>query len=194
MPPAFPALVPNRLEPANHFHAAKAVLPFSVRDFWRWAASDLASNALRGSLAEFLVAKALGVELTVRAAWDTYDLRVPLGPTIEVKSTAYLQTWGQSRLSRPCFRISPTVAWSNDMGTYAGAAERRRHADLYVFALLHHTDKATLDPTNVDHWTFLVLRSAVLDTQVGAQRTITLAALQRLLPITCRFDLLANAV
>ena len=31
-------------------------------DYWRWSASDLVSNAQRGTLAEFLVAHALGVD------------------------------------------------------------------------------------------------------------------------------------
>jgi len=39
-------------------------LPFGMEDFWRWSASDLLSNALRGVLAEFIVARALGIDTT----------------------------------------------------------------------------------------------------------------------------------
>ncbi len=39
-------------------------------DYWRWSASDLVSNAQRGTLAEFLVAHALGVDGGVRTEWD----------------------------------------------------------------------------------------------------------------------------
>ena len=49
-------------------------LEFDTLDFWRWSASDLASNALRGVFAEFIVAKALGIETTVRNQWDDFDL------------------------------------------------------------------------------------------------------------------------
>ena len=33
-------------------------LDFSLLDFWRWSVSDILSNATRGILAEFIVAKA----------------------------------------------------------------------------------------------------------------------------------------
>lgn len=43
------------------FHDGGAPLPFMVSDFWRWGVANLTGNALRGILAEFLVARALGV-------------------------------------------------------------------------------------------------------------------------------------
>src|SRR5437899_2124650 len=63
-------------------------LDFNLLDFWQWSASDLASNALRGRLAEYLVAKALGITDGVRSEWDPYDLRSPSGVRLEVKSAA----------------------------------------------------------------------------------------------------------
>lgn len=40
-------------------------------DFWRWSLSDLVSNATRGLLAEFIVAKALGISTpSVRDEWS----------------------------------------------------------------------------------------------------------------------------
>ena len=35
-----------------------------LRDFWSWAYSDLLDNTLRGSFSEFLVAAALGIDLS----------------------------------------------------------------------------------------------------------------------------------
>lgn len=189
-----PALGLHRRRAADPFRAADAVLPFDLGDFWTWAASDLASNALRGSLAEYLVARALGIELTVRAEWNAYDLQVPGGPSLEVKSSAYLQSWPQRDLSRPCFRIAPSVAWSAEDLTYAPPEQRRRQADVYVFALLKHQEKTTLDPMDVSQWSFYVLPSHVLDTRVGTQATISLAALLLLEPIACGFDELPAAV
>src|SRR3954451_18080617 len=46
----------------------------SVGDFWAWAFSDLRQNSVRGHLAEYIVAMALGVRLEVRSAWDDHDL------------------------------------------------------------------------------------------------------------------------
>jgi hypothetical protein len=110
------------------------------------------SNALRGRLAEFLVAQALGIAGGVRPEWDAYDLRLDNGVTIEVKSAAYLQTWAQRVASTISFSIAPAHAWDAESNTTA--LEARRQAQIYVFALLHHRNKATLDPTDVDQWTF----------------------------------------
>jgi hypothetical protein len=77
------------------FHRSGAPLQFLVVDFWRWSASDLISNALRGRVAEYLVAQALGVSEGVRSEWDSFDLQSRDGIRVEVKSAAYVQTWKQ---------------------------------------------------------------------------------------------------
>lgn len=48
--------------------------PVTLGDFWAWAYSDLLDNTLRGALAEYIVATALGVNEGVRVNWDPYDL------------------------------------------------------------------------------------------------------------------------
>ncbi|MFD5893696.1 MULTISPECIES: hypothetical protein [unclassified Streptomyces] len=45
-------------------------LEATLSDFWRFAMSDLRTNTVRGYLAEFLVARAMGVE-TIRVEWDS---------------------------------------------------------------------------------------------------------------------------
>jgi len=40
------------------FHADRNNLPQTLLDYWRWAGSDLVSNAQRGILGEFLVGSA----------------------------------------------------------------------------------------------------------------------------------------
>ena len=66
-----------------------------LKHFWEWSASDLMSNATRGILAEFLVAAAIGQSGGVRSEWDAYDLQTTSGLKLEVKSSAYLQSWRQ---------------------------------------------------------------------------------------------------
>jgi hypothetical protein len=46
----------------------------SVLDFWRWAFSDLRTNIVRGVLAEYLVARAVGDGSPLREAWDNWDV------------------------------------------------------------------------------------------------------------------------
>ncbi|WP_313812207.1 hypothetical protein [Glutamicibacter sp.] len=74
----------------------------SIVDFWKFAMSDLRMNNVRGDLAEFLVAKALGIEDYVRTEWDAFDIAYR-DQRIEVKSSAYLQAWEQRTLSTIAF-------------------------------------------------------------------------------------------
>jgi hypothetical protein len=95
--------------------------------FWRWAYSDLVSNATRGVLAEYIVGLALRcVDGCARVEWDTYDLRTPQGNSVEVESAAYVQTWHQRELSKISFDITPTNGW--DAATNTVSAERKRQA------------------------------------------------------------------
>lgn len=55
--------------------------------------------------------------------------------------------------------------------------EIKRQADVYVFALLAHTDKATVDPLNVKHWRFYVVPTRVLNARTRSQHSITLNSL-----------------
>jgi len=76
--------------------------PATVLDFWRFAMPDLRTNNVRGYLAEFLVAQAVGAA-GAKVEWDAYDVLTPSGTRVEVKSSAYLQVWEQRRLSRIVF-------------------------------------------------------------------------------------------
>ena len=77
-------------------------------DFWQWAYSDIIGNTERGNLAEYLVALACGVDNKTRISWDAYDLELENGTKVEVKSSAYLQSWKQKDYSKPIFNIPKT--------------------------------------------------------------------------------------
>ncbi len=147
----------------------------------------MANNTLRGRLAEFLVAHALGLAQNVRSEWEAYDLQLPDGRRIEVKSSAYIQAWAQHAESVPSFAIGPTRAWDPSTNAWAPADARRRQADLYVFALLAHRERATVNPLDLTQWVFYVLPAAVLDARVAGQRRIGLARLLGLDPVVCGF-------
>jgi hypothetical protein len=175
------------------FHRAGQPLGFDVLGFWQWSASDLVSNAARGVLAEYLVAKAVGVDTArVRDGWASYDLQTPAGVRIEVKSAAYLQSWRQAKPSAILFSTRPVRAW--DPETNELAAEPRRHADVYVFALHAHRDKATLDPLDVAQWRFYVLPTRVLNERTRSQHLITLRSLEALAGEAVPFEGLREAV
>ena len=164
---------------------------FDLLDCWRWTTSDLVSNATRGILAEYIVARAVGVPTTgVRDEWAAYDLETPDGIKLEVKSAAYIQSWWQRAFSPISFKIKKTRSWNDETG-YSG--EPTRKADLYVFALLAHKDHHTIDPLDLDQWTFYVLPTAQLEERKGSQSSISLSALTELTsPVP--FDELRGAV
>ena len=137
-------------------------------DYWRWSASCLMDNTARGTLAEFLVATALKgyVRNQPRVEWDAYDFVACIDArelTIEVKSSAKVQSWPQKRHSAPRFGIAPSVKWDPETGEYSDDALR---ADLYVFCLFAatgiHEHTAALD---TDSWLFRVVPSADLPDQ-----------------------------
>jgi len=159
------------------FHRGTTPLPHTLLDFWRWTGSLLLNNTSRGNLAEFIVAQALGITQGVRATWDSFDLLTARGLKIEVKSSAYVQAWTQKRLCTPTFGIAPAKGWDPDTNVYS---EKRRHAHVYVFCLLHHTDQQTIDPLDLDQWTFYVLPTRMLDEHHPTQKSLGLGTLRRL--------------
>jgi hypothetical protein len=109
-----------------------------------------------------------------------------------VKSAANVQTWAQRCPSAISFDIRPTRYW--DPATNQVEASSRRQADLYVFALLAHREKETLDPTDLSQWRFFVLPTDVLNTRVPLQRRISLSSLMNLEPQGCTFEEFASVV
>ena len=85
-----------------------------LKDFWSWNSSDLLNNTLRGALAEYIVAMALGIELTyAREDWSEYDLVTSDRIKVEVKCSAYLQSWEQNKLSDIRFGCGPKKTFKN---------------------------------------------------------------------------------
>ncbi len=186
------ALAVARKNGTESFRRNGQALPYDLLGFWQWSGSDLTNNALRGTIAEYLVACDLGVEGGIRVEWDAYDMKSKQGVKVEVKSAAYLQSWQQAKLSSITFGIQPTLGW--DSSTNISGTERMRQADVYIFALLHHQDKLTVDPLNVEQWDFYVLPAAILNEQLPAQKSISLVTLLRLGPERVMFGEVSAAI
>ncbi len=194
MPNGYQRLVACRRTGSEPFHAKGAALGVNLADFWGWSTSDLVSNATRGKVAEFLVACALGLakRQEVRDEWAPHDLETDEGIRIEVKSAAYLQSWRQSRPSPISFSVRATKKW--DPATSQLSKAPLRTADVYVFALLAHQDKASIDPQDVSQWIFFVVPTCELDNRQRSQHSITLKSLQALAGQGVTFDFLPTAV
>lgn len=130
-------------------------------EFWRWAYSDFLSNALRGVLAEYIVATAVNATGRTRKEWDAYDLITPDRLRIEVKSSAYLQTWSQKQPSKIIFDISKKRAWYAETNTMSKHPQRT--ADVYVFCVFAEERKKLADPLDLKQWFFLVSSAEFID-------------------------------
>jgi len=178
MSPILPNTNPDKKSGKEAFQQDNKNLPFTLLNFWQWYVSDLLDNTTRGILAEFLVTKALGQTDNPRVEWDAYDVKTDNGVKVEVKSASFVQSWQQSDYSNISFNISPTKGWEADSNTYS--EEKVRQADVYVFCLLHHKDQQTIDPLNLDQWTFYIISTEQLNKKVGEQKTISFSRLKNI--------------
>jgi hypothetical protein len=158
----------------------------TLLDFWQWAYSDLIGNTERGAIAEYIVAIACNIDDNIRVSWDSYDLLLKNGLKIEVKSSAYLQTWKQKKYSTPIFNIPKTKAWDFIENTYD--TERKRQADLYVFALLAHLDKETINPLDTNQWEFYIISTININNQLKDSKQISLKRLIEIGAIKSTFE------
>jgi len=148
-----------------------------VQDFWQWAFSDLINNTTRGVLAEYLVAKALGLPLKEpRQAWDNFDLRYQ-GVGVEVKSCAYHQAWAQKKMSTIAFNIRASQGWDSETNSVDPRVMRR--AKIYVLCLEAEKDRDLVDVLDVSQWRFWVLSREFLDNRKRSQHSIGKASLLR---------------
>lgn len=144
--------------PATRLTGAEQLTPDggTVQDLWSWSFSDLRANVARGIVAEYLVARAVGADLSrPRLDFDNYDVLAPDGTTIEVKAAAYLQAWRQERLSTIRWGGLRAGTWDETARTWGSTADAR--AEVYVLALQIETDPALLDPMDLAQWRFFVL-------------------------------------
>ncbi|MFE3073140.1 hypothetical protein [Streptomyces sp. NPDC059247] len=146
----------------------------TVLDFWRYALPDLRSNTTRGLLAEFLVHRAVGAARR-NTEWESFDVLAPDGLRIEVKTSAYLQSWRQARLSDIRFSRLRGRVWTPEGGS---AAEQSYNADVYVFALHIARDHSAYDPLDIGQWRFHVASRAAVE--ATGQAGMGLASVRRL--------------
>ena len=147
----------------------------SMKDFWSWAYSDILNNRNRSVFAEFLVGYALGVIDTPRVEWDAVDLRYR-DKKIEVKSSAYLQSWHQNSLSIISFDIEKKKSW--DAETNKTENEPTRAADCYVFCLYSETDSTKMNILNVNNWDFYILSTEQIECELGEQKSVGIKRIQ----------------
>lgn len=165
-------------------------LGVNVGDFWQWAYSDILSNRNRSIFAEYMVGVALGVVTKPSVEWDSVDLEYQ-DYKIEVKSSAYWQSWQQEKRSKISFSVRKAVFWNVETGKYQGETTRCAHA--YVFCHYAELDKTKVNVLDISPWDFYVISTGELDHEFGEAKSISLKSVRKMAR-PCKFGELKATV
>jgi hypothetical protein len=145
---------------------------FSITDFWSWAFSDLCDDDLKGIFAEWLVVRLIGHESVRRVSWANSDIILTDGLRVEVKATAFWQSWkfiGEDGAVKPktdWFPISDErdIKFSglrsrNSLGVIHSKEAPRYKSDLYVFCFQHEKDVGRWNALDLSQWEFYIVTS-----------------------------------
>ena len=181
----------------NEMFAHKGEALFSVLDFWQYAYSQL--EGLGDTLAEFFVAKALGIEKAENVNyWTAYDMAYR-NKRIEVKATRYVHPWNTHISKVRTFSIEPTnnSYWGNSEDGVSNGKKLSRQSEVYVFCLNSNMDIENSDPLKVDDWVFFVIPTFEINNYCKdnpEQKKISLNVVRRMANGGVAFDELKNAV
>jgi hypothetical protein len=147
----------------------------TLGDFWAWAYSDVMENVQRAIYAEFMVATSLGIADGVRVGWRSYDLQYGK-KRIEVKASAYVQSWRTARPSKIIFGVGKRLEM--DELTAAYGTVPARIADVWVFALFEPQTHPAGDILDTGLWQFHVVDTSALEARIGDAKSASLATIQ----------------
>ncbi len=156
-------------------------LPFDTSDVVSKASEAafgkrLVTNVLRGQIVEAMVALALEPEWTwCSADYSSWDFEHPDGTRLEVKQSAYRQSWEPV----PGAKIAPGFDVKARTGRWEGTVfvqEHGRAAHIYVLAYHDRRDDGA-DHRDPQQWEFFVLPSVIIPTVarigLGSVRRLT---------------------
>lgn len=152
----------------------------SVIDFWKFQYSNLWD--MQEYIAEFLVAKALGLETPQNCnGWTLWDILYK-GYKIEIKSTAYYHSWRTDGKvsSRRTFGITKAFSRYKD-----STSEYKRQNDIYVFCLNLGNTKEESNPLHLENWQFYVIPTSLINEKCKDNKTISLGQVQKIIGSTC---------
>lgn len=146
---------------------------FSAVDYWQFQFSNVWD--LYEEVAEFIVAKALGLDMPFnKNGWTPFDILYN-GKRVEVKATAYYHSWRRDNkysLQRS-FSIAETVGQHNEKKDIP-----ERQNDVYIFCLNTGKTRTEADPFEMSHWEFYVVPTSVINRECGNNKSISLGRLR----------------
>ena len=126
-------------------------------------------------MAQYIVAWALGIDSTQNKSWQSFDLVSPSkNKRIEVKSTAYLHSWGS--VSKPLFVLQERRAWSEETGL---AEKPEWNADIYVLSFFYWLESESADIMNLNQWKFWVFSKEEIVEKLKGRKSVTASELEK---------------
>ena len=148
----------------------------SILDYWRWHYSEIYD--LQDTIAEYIVAKALGLtEAYNVGTWTLFDILYK-NVRIEVKETSYFHAWQTDEEPKSKTRnFGITKAYSEYQDN---TSELKRQNDIYVFCLNTGETRATSNPLQLMNWEFYIVPTKTIDELCGDAKSITLSRLRKI--------------
>lgn len=148
---------------------------FTLQDFWGFQFSNIWD--MQDQIAEFIVARALGLTMPYnKNGWTLWDIAYQ-GKRVEVKTTAYYHSWrADGDVSKVrSFSIEKAYTRYKDR-----TSEYKRQNDIYVFCLNTGTTRESSNPMRLENWRFFVIPTATIDRLCGNNKHISLGRVKRI--------------
>ena len=159
---------------------------FDFLEFWKFQYSNIYS--LHGEIAEFIVARALGVTESQNSAyWTLWDTSYR-NKRIEVKATAYYHLWNENGNISKQRTFGITKANGSYDADKSENSEFCRQNDVYVFCLNTGETKESSNPLDLSNWEFYLVPTAVINEKCGDNKTISLGRIKALGFSAKRYD------
>lgn len=161
--------------------------------FERLFTGRVVQNNFRGEVVETIVAAALGDSWQhCSDGWAGWDFqRKELSGRVlrlQVKQSAALQTWTQSKKSTPTFRIAEVSGYYREDGLWE--KNKGRHAEIYIFGW-HGDSSKSANQYDPMQWIFYVIPTLAIKNE--NRKSIPLSDVKKLV-VDVKFDELRSAV
>lgn len=160
-------------------------------DFWKFEFSNVYD--LQDEISEFIVAKALGIDVPYnKDLWTLYDIRYR-DVRIEVKETSYYHPWNEDGKISEQRVFGITKANSS----YEHPDEENRYErqnDIYIFCVVNGITRDTSNPLVLDNWDFYVVPTEVINEKCKDNKSITLKKIHKLGFEPIKYDTLKEKV
>ena len=170
---------------SEKFELDGKALDFDFNDFWRFQFSNIYN--LQEYIAEFLVAKALGVKESYNTDyWTLFDV-LYRNTRIEVKQTSYYHPWNEGgNVSN--VRVFGITKANSSYESNDGENKFERQNDIYVFCLNTGATKEASNPLNLNNWEFYVVPTCFINEHCSNNKTISLGRIRKFGFQPLRFD------